>query len=152
MGRSKKQLKATEASHSTRNRWLAAVGLLLVIGLVAAVLLIDWSSNTAPNPSEAERLVGRWERQDGGYVLEIRHVAADGQAEASYFNPNPIHVAQAGVKQEGASVGIFIELQDVGYPGSTYTLTYDAQRDELQGTYFQAATQQQFDVTFVREK
>jgi hypothetical protein len=31
-------------------------------------------------------------------------------------------------------------------------LTYDPQRDQLAGTYFQAARQQRFDVVFVRMK
>jgi len=38
------------------------------------------------------------------------------------------------------------------YPGSTYTLTYDPRRDQLEGVYFQAAMQQRFDVVFVRLK
>ena len=45
---------------------------------------------------------------------------------------------------------VFIELRDEGYPGSTYTLTYDAQRDALSGIYFQAALEQSFEVVFVR--
>ena len=36
---------------------------------------------------------GRWARTDGGYVLAINAVDADGRAEAAYFNPNPIKVA-----------------------------------------------------------
>ena len=38
------------------------------------------------------------------------------------------------------------------YPGSTYTLTYDPRRDQLEGVYFQAAMQQRFDMVFVRLK
>ena len=45
---------------------------------------------------------------------------------------------------------VFIELRDVNYPGSTYDLTYNPQADQLQGSYYQAALQQQFDVSFVR--
>ena len=45
---------------------------------------------------------------------------------------------------------VFLELRDVHYPGSTYTLTYDPARDQLQGVYYQAALQQRFDVVFVR--
>ena len=37
-------------------------------------------------------------------------------------------------------------------PGSTYTLTYDPQRDQLMGIYFQAVEQQNFNVYFVRTK
>ena len=45
--------------------------------------------------------------------------------------------AEASLKK-GAPY-IFIELQDVGYPGSTYTLMYHPQQDILAGFYFQAA-------------
>jgi hypothetical protein len=40
----------------------------------------------------------------------------------------------------------------MGYPGSTYTLTDDPPRDQLEGIYVQAALQQRFDVMFVRMK
>jgi len=43
-------------------------------------------------------------------------------------------------------------LTDVGYPGSTYTLTYDAKEDVLRGIYYQAAMKQSFDVYFTRMK
>ena len=44
----------------------------------------------------------------------------------------------------------FIELQDVGYPGSTYNLMYRPQQDILAGFYFQAAVKQTFEVVFSR--
>jgi hypothetical protein len=49
-------------------------------------------------------------------------------------------------------VKVFIELRAPNYPGSTYTLTYDPQQDQLQGAYFQAVQQQNFNVNFVRMK
>ena len=39
-----------------------------------------------------------------------------------------------------------------GYPGSTYTLTYNPAKDMLVGFYYQAAMQQNFDVVFARMK
>ena len=45
---------------------------------------------------------------------------------------------------------LFVELRDVNYPGSTYSLRYDPARDVLEGAYFQAMEQQTFDVSFVR--
>ena len=75
-----------------------------------------------------------------------------GKLEAAYFNPRPIHVAKAEASQEAGTVRVFIELRDVNYPGSTYTLTYDAERDELEGRYFQAVARETFDVHFVRMK
>ena len=47
---------------------------------------------------------------------------------------------------------VFIELRDVNYPGSTYTLTYDPASDQLKGVYYQAVEKQRFPVAFVRMK
>jgi len=104
---------------------------------------------TAPDPTFA-KLTGRWLRPDGGYNLEIRSAAPDGKLEAAYFNPRPIHVAKAEASRDGGSLKVFIELRDVNYPGSTYTLIYDPANDQLKGDYFQAALKQTFDVFFTR--
>lgn len=101
-------------------------------------------------PAAPGKLVGRWVRTDGGYVLEIRGVEPGGKVDAAYFNPRPIHVARAEAAQDGDAVKLLIELRDVNYPGSTYSLTYDAGRDVLEGTYFQAMERQTYDVSFVR--
>jgi hypothetical protein len=95
-------------------------------------------------------LQGKWLRPDGGYILEIRKVAPDGKMDAGYFNPRPINVVKAQASQENGSVTVFIELRDVNYPGSTYTLTYDPTSDRFKGDYFQAALKQTFDVVFTR--
>jgi len=106
----------------------------------------------APVPAALQRLKGRWLRPDGGYVVEIRNVETDGKLDVTYSNPRSIHVAKADAAQEGALTKVFIELRDVGYPGCTYNLTYDAANDQLAGIYFQAALQQQFEVIFERMK
>ena len=98
------------------------------------------------------RLNGRWLRPDGGYVLEIRGADGGGAIEVAYLNPRPINVARAEATREGSAVKLFVELRAPGYPGSTYTLTYDPKRDQLQGAYFQAALGQTFDVFFTRIK
>jgi hypothetical protein len=97
-------------------------------------------------------LTGRWFRLDGGYVLEIKSVDAAGKMDAAYLNPRPINVAQAQATRDGSTLKVFVELQAYGYPGSTYTLTYDATGDQLCGVYYQAVLQQRFDVCFVRTK
>ena len=97
-----------------------------------------------------ERLEGRWLRPDGGYVLEIRDVKSDGVCQAVYLNPRPIHVSRARADEDGSSWKLFVELSDVGYPGSTYTLQYDAATDAMNGIYYQAAQQMSFEVKFVR--
>ena len=113
------------------------------------------SATNLPAPAAAAnaafaKLQGKWLRPDGGYILEIRSATAEGKLDAGYFNPRPIHVAKAEASQEGAVTKVFIELRDVNYPGSTYTLVYTADKDQLTGIYYQAAMQQQFDVNFVR--
>jgi uncharacterized protein (DUF2147 family) len=102
--------------------------------------------------SEFEKLKGRWQRPDGGYVLEIKSIADNGAVDAGYFNPKSIRVAKAEVTREGDATKVFIELRDVNYPGSTYTLTYDPASDQLKGIYYQAVEKQRFPVAFVRVK
>jgi hypothetical protein len=97
-----------------------------------------------------EKLKGRWLRPDGGYIVEIRSVDETGKMDASYFNPKPINVSKAEAFLKGGVTTVFIELRDVNYPGSTYTLAYDPEHDQLSGVYFQALQQQSFEVAFVR--
>jgi hypothetical protein len=146
------------------------VTLVLAVGVVATFVLMrgrqpegvgsPLSSSPAPGSAllasvhSAESgfgaLRGRWLRPDGGYILDIRDVDARGKIDAMYLNPRPITVATAEATRDGSTLRMFVELLAPGYPGSTYTLTYDPQRDQLTGIYFQAALQQRFDVLFVR--
>jgi hypothetical protein len=98
------------------------------------------------------KLKGRWVRPDGGYTILIKSVDGSGRVEAEYLNPKPIPVSRAEMTRSGARIKLFIELRGPGYPGSTYTLTYDPSTDELRGIYYQAAIQQNFDVAFIRVK
>jgi hypothetical protein len=95
-------------------------------------------------------LVGSWRRVDGGYIIDIQRIGANGQMSAAYYNPKSIHVSRAAASLNDGTVSVFIELKDVGYPGSTYTLVYRPQHDILSGFYFQAAVNQTFEVVFVR--
>lgn len=99
-----------------------------------------------------EVLKGRWLRPDGGYIIQILSVHSSGKMDAGYFNPRPINVYRAEASREGEKMKLLIELRDAGYPGSTYTLTYDPNEDVLRGVYFQAAMKQSFDVYFTRMK
>ena len=116
-------------------------------------------ATTAPAPTPAAtvpaagvaKVKGRWLRPDGGYILAITTIAADGRAEAGYFNPNPIKVAWATVNAEGADIRVKVELRDENYPGCLYKLNYAPDKDRLVGTYFQAQMQQTYEVEFVRE-
>ncbi len=103
-----------------------------------------------PGGPSLQSLVGRWERADGGYVLQIDDVQPDRVVKAGYFNPNPIHVSAARAVADGGTIKLFVELRDVGYPGCTYQLTFDRNPDRLWGVYFQAAQQQRYEVIFNR--
>jgi len=98
-----------------------------------------------------QKLVGRWRRPDGGYLLEVLAAQSDGTLSVSYHNPRPIHVSQARVTLEKDTLQIFIELNDTGYPGATYTLRFHSRQDVLAGVYYQPAVGQTFKVVFVRE-
>jgi hypothetical protein len=104
---------------------------------------------TAPG---VQQLKGRWMRPDGGYVIDVKTVEDGGTMDVAYFNPRPIRVSRAEASQEGSTIKVFLELRDIHYPGSTYTLTYDSASDQLKGVYYQAALQQRFEVVFVRMK
>ena len=147
---------------------------LVIVGIVAAVVigafflnrynnetnrlptLKDAASSRPPvkNPSPAQdtyaKLLGRWQRPDGGYVIDISSVNTDGSLEAAYFNPRPINVSQASAAIEEGKIKIFIELRDVGYPGARYSLAYTPQSDTLKGLYYQPSVGQSFEVVFAR--
>ena len=106
---------------------------------------------TTPDPGFA-KLKGNWLRPDGGYVLEIKSVEEGGKLDAAYANPRPIHVARAEASRKDGVVKVFVELRDVGYPGSTYDLAYEDGKDELTGIYYHAGLQQKFEVVFMRVK
>jgi hypothetical protein len=59
-------------------------------------------------------------------------------------------VSKAEASQTGETLKVFIELRDTNYPGSTYTLTYNAANDRLEGIYFQAVQKENFTVEFRR--
>jgi hypothetical protein len=144
--------------------------LVLAVGIIATFVLLrgrqpggmglPLPSSPAPRISLAatadsaesgfRALSGRWLRPDGGYILDIRDVDAGGKIDAVYLNPRPINIASAEATRDGSTLKVRVEFSAPGYPGSTYTLTYDPRRDQLAGSYFQAALQQHFDVVFVR--
>jgi len=105
--------------------------------------------SVAPAPSP-DRLVGRWLRSDADYTIEIASVAPEGKLDARYLNPGPIHVERAESGMVDGLLRVFLELQDRGYPGSYYTLTYDPGSDSLSGVYHHLGVNQNFDVAFSR--
>jgi hypothetical protein len=135
-----------EATMRTRKPFIAAA----CLAIAAAAVLLPAPPTPAQGAPEFFALPGRWVRTDGGYVIEIRSVDPGGRMQAAYYNPNPINVARAEAARSGAAVTVFVELRAPGYPGSTYTLIYDAKSDQLKGVYHQASLKQNFDVVFVR--
>jgi hypothetical protein len=165
-------LARTPVAKATAKRRPSVAAIMATVGLVGAVVGFGWwksthsetklsapvtqaASTTHPTAaiesnSEFQKLKGKWVRPDGGYVFEIRSVEDGGKIVASYSNPRPINVSKAEASRNGVATKVFFELRDVNYPGSTYDLTYNPQADQLQGFYYQAALQQQFEVYFVR--
>jgi hypothetical protein len=75
------------------------------------------------------------------------HTLAD-----QYFNPNPINIGKANWEESNSSLKIIVELRDVNYPGSTYTVNYLPDRDIIGGENFQAVEGLTFYVEFTRDK
>lgn len=117
---------------------------------VLTAMILSTSISTAASAADYRPLIGRWQRTDGGYVIEIRRVAPDGTMQAGYFNPRPINVSRAEASIFKEHIKVEVELRDTGYPGSTYTLLYDPNKDALLGYYYQVVQRQNFDVIFVR--
>jgi hypothetical protein len=105
-----------------------------------------------PVESAFDRLPGRWVRLQGGYVITIRSVDADGKLDASYANPRPLPFHAAVASKDGNVLKLSFELRAGGYNGSTYKLRYDATNDRLTGVYDQVVAKQTFEVVFVRDK
>ncbi len=156
-------LAVAAISIGKRKKLLWIIGLIiLAAAAISGYKFMDRpSSGTAVEMAKAPAqkkmvdptiLTGRWLRPDGGYVLQLADVAPNGRMKAQYFNPNSINVSYSRWGKKDSRLEVFVELRDVNYPGSTYTLTYDPVKDTMKGFYYQAAMKQQFQVEFVRLK
>ncbi len=125
---------------------------MLLIGMAAIALAVANVEAGDTTPAGPDRLIGRWARPDGGYILEIKEIGNDGTLRATYFNPRPINVSRAEAHQKHGTITLLVELRDVNYPGSTYHLHYDPEADRLLGTYFQAVAQTTYAIEFIRVK
>lgn len=102
-------------------------------------------------PIEMDTILGPWIRPDGNYILEFIKINDDKSLEANYYNPNPIHISLAQIKQEDR-IKIYVEFDDVNYRGSYYDLLYDPVNDALTGNYYQATYGQTYAIAFIRYK
>jgi hypothetical protein len=120
--------------------------------LLACIVLIPAAKTAiSAEQNEFSVIVGEWTRYDGDYTLRVRGVKSDGSADVGYFNPGEIHIEKSSVSEHKGLLKLFVKLQDKGYPGSTYTLYYYAEKDSLAGFYYQAAMGQTFEVIFFRK-
>ena len=60
----------------------------------------DSQKSSQAEPVDYAKLVGRWLRPDGGYIIEIQKVDINGQMQAAYYNPRSINVSQALAAQK----------------------------------------------------
>jgi hypothetical protein len=166
-------ISQTTFDHSQTSRQASHAGILRSAPVLGAAvlcgLLVSCGSKTEPPPAppapqtnaapaasavspELARLVGRWGRLDGDYVLDIKSVDGSGKADVAYFNPNPINVSRAAAWRDKGVSKVVVELRDVNYPGCTYNLEYNPQTDQLSGQYYQAAIQETYEIVFSRLK
>ena len=159
---------ASPAAKKSNIRWISFF--VILVTLIAAFLFYNRQvssadeevkpevvGETSPAPAAqanleavVKKLTGRWQRTDGGYIIDLKNPSPDGKIEAAYFNPNPIHVGRSGWQNSAGKIIITVELQDANYPGSLYTLEFFHQEDILRGTYFQAVEKVNYDVEFRR--
>ena len=131
--------------------YISAAGLILVGVLVFFFLQnVDESTTQNKKSSDKNTLIGDWIRTDAEYLIRITKVNDDGTMTAQYFNPNPINVGSANWEQSYGNLKVIVEMRDVNYPGSTYTLNYLPDRDMLAGEYYQAVEGLTFYVEFTR--
>ena len=160
---SHRQKKTTAVAKSNSVMWM-----IIIVIVVASMGIVFWrnyttgdaTKDTTTTPSATnvpakpyqDLLIGRWVRtdSDGNYILEIKSATTAGNLEASYFNPNPIKVGHSEWQKKNGGVVIIVELRDVNYPGSTYTLYFHPSENRLTGRYYQAVEGTTYDVAFVR--
>jgi hypothetical protein len=132
----------------------SAIAGVATLMLLMSGLLVPWAASAKNGKERIDygRIEGKWLRPDGGYVLVLSDVKSEGTLKAAYFNPRPINVGKAEWQSMNARIQVFVELQDMNYPGSTYRLIYDPEHDRLNGYYYQAVTKETFEVIFVRKE
>ncbi len=126
---------------------------LLTIGaiIILSAIYFLFFMNSGPGPAEdPANLIGAWVRTDAPYKIEVLSFDADGGLKATYSNPQPINVGTAKWEVYEGQLQMYVELQDVNYPGSNYTLTYTEDPEKLAGTYFQAVVGETYSIEFTR--
>lgn len=135
---------------------IISLSLFAAVILIAAIFILNRepSDIASANGKSIDKnlLIGNWIRTDAGYRINISKIINEGTLIAQYFNPQPINVGKAVWKASYGNLQITIELRDVNYPGSTYTLNFLPDRDILAGEYYQAVEGLTFYVEFTRQE
>jgi len=133
--------------------YISAVAFIL-IGVTVFFLVNKESGTSTSSSKEVDKntLIGDWVRTDAQYLIRITKLNDDGTMTAQYFNPNPINVGKANWESGYGNLKAIVEMRDVNYPGSTYTLNYLPDRDILAGEYYQAVEGLTFYVEFARRR
>jgi hypothetical protein len=100
-------------------------GVTALLACAAVTVPPQTAVATDSSPATGEAVPGlprRWLRTEGGYVLEVRRVASDGQLQAAHCNQRPIHAARGEWTRKDGKLGILGELHGVDYSGSKYFL------------------------------
>ena len=127
---------------------------LIIIGVLAFFFFNSGNESGTSGKKTVDKisLIGDWVRTDASYLIRISKVNDDGSMSAQYFNPNPINVGKANWESSYGNLKIIVELRDINYPGSIYTLSYLPDKDMLAGEYYQAVEGVTFYVEFTRNK
>ncbi len=140
----------------SKNKTIYISGAVIVILVVMLVILLTNKSevNTPLNKEAPNKnlLVGSWLRTDASYVIKINSLNENGTINAQYYNPKSINVGSAIWEKNYGNFRMIIELRDVNYLGSKYTLNYLPDKDILAGEYYQAVQGLTFYVEFNRNK
>lgn len=137
-------------------RTFLVIKLLFILILNVSVLLFISCDDKTENKyqiiqkTDKTKIIGEWLRTDSDYMIKIVEVNDNGSMHTQYFNPDPINVGRANWESISGDLKIIIELRDVNYPGSTYTLNYLPDKDILAGEYYQAVEGLTFYVEFSR--
>ncbi len=132
--------------------YISAAAIILLGILIFFFTRNDSTVSANKKTVNKNTLIGDWVRTDAGYTIRINSVNDDGTMTAQYFNPNPINVGKANWESSYGNLKIIVEMRDVNYPGSTYTLNYLPDRDMLAGEYYQAVEGLTFYVEFNRNQ
>ena len=133
-----------------RNSYL--LFLFIIIIPIAYYFIFHMNNNKITSKDATEYLVGSWQRTDAVYRIEITAVGDEGMLDAAYFNPNPINVGKSGWRVHEKVLQIYVQMDDVNYPGSFYDLRYNKEKDILHGTYYQAVAKETYNVSFKRKQ